>query len=484
MKRFYVCTAIAYVNDKPHIGHAMDFLYGDVLARYARQQGLEGVTFSIGTDEHGSKIAEKAQEAKQTEKAFVDANVAEWQEFTKLLNISNNLFARTTDKGHEDRAAIIWKNLEADIYKKAYEGWYCVGCEEYKTETVVKETKGICPLHNRAYDKLSEENYFFKLSKYTEQIKKAIESDELQIVPANKKSEILNVLKEGLEDISISRPIDKISWGIKVPGDTSHVMYVWFEALMNYITVIGYPEQEDFKNLWPADVQIIGKDILRFHAAIWPGMLLGLGLPLPRSLLVHGHVTSSGQKMSKTIGNVIDPMELMKKYGPDAFRYFLLRHIPSTDDGDYSPERFEAAYNSELGNELGNAVQRIAVMVKTYQDSVIGNTPESKHDLGPYQQAMADFRFDKALEVVWEQVRGLNQFIDEEKPWVLAKSDDKDNLREILATCVSNLLEIAELLTPLMPDTAAKIQAVFKEGIVRPFEGTLFPRLESHTNKT
>jgi len=478
-KRFYVCTAIAYVNDKPHIGHAMDFLYGDVLARYARQQGSPDVTFSIGTDEHGSKIAEKAEEAKQTEKAFVDANVLRWQEFTKLLNISNDRFARTTDKGHEDRAAIIWKKLEADIYKKAYEGWYCVGCEEYKTETIVEDTKGVCPLHNRPYDKLSEENYFFKLSKYNDAIKKAIESDDLQIVPSNRKNEILNLLKEGLDDISISRPIDKISWGIKVPGDPSHVMYVWFEALMNYITIIGYPEQEDFKNLWPADVQVLGKDILRFHAAIWPGMLMGLGLPLPKKLLVHGHVTSSGQKMSKTVGNVIDPVELMKKYGSDAFRYFLLRHISSTDDGDYSPERFEAAYNSELGNELGNAVQRVAVMVKTYQDGVIGNTPESKHDEGAYTSAMSDFRFDKALEVVWEQVRGLNQFIDEEKPWVLAKSEDKDHLREVLAACVSNLLEIAELLTPFLPDTAAKIQAVFKDGIVRPFEGTLFPRLEA-----
>ncbi len=479
MKRFYVCTAIAYVNDKPHIGHAMDFLFGDVLARYARQQGLEDVAYSIGTDEHGSKIAEKAKEAGQAEKDFVDSNVATWQEFTKLLNVSNDRFARTTNEDHEKRAAQIWKNLSADIYKKSYEGWYCVGCEEFKTDTMVKDTKGNCPLHNRAYDKLSEENYFFKLSKYTEPIKKAIETDVLRIIPSNKKSEILNLLNEGLEDISISRPIEKISWGIKVPGDPEHVMYVWFEALMNYITVVGYPDEPDFVNLWPADVQVLGKDILRFHAAIWPGMLLGLGLPLPKSLLVHGHVMSSGQKMSKTLGNVIDPIELIKKYGPDAFRYFFLRHVPSTDDGDYSPERFEAAYNSELANELGNAVSRIAAMVKSYQDGIIGNTPDSEHDLGAFQQAMADYRFDKALDVIWEQVRGLNQFIDEEKPWMIAKTEDKDHLREILATCVSNLLEIAELLVPFLPDTASKIQAVFKDGIIHPFEGTLFPRFDN-----
>ncbi len=483
MTKFYVCTAIPYVNDKPHIGHAVLHLYADVLARYHRQLG-DDVLFSAGTDEHGGKIAESAEKAGKKPQELVDEFSASFKQGLEKLGISNDRFIRTTDNGHEDRAAIIWKNLEKDIYKNTYSGMYCVGCEEFKTSAYVKDTNGECPLHKRVYEKIEEENYFFRLSKYNDQIKKAIESDEFTIMPVSRKSEILGLLKQGLEDISISRSAEKISWGIPVPGDATQVMYVWFEALMNYITVLGYPEHADFKQYWPADVQVIGKDILRFHAAIWPGMLLALGIPLPKTLYVHGFVSSNGQKMSKTLGNVVDPLEVVDKYGLDAFRYFFLRHGPSSEDVDFTWEKFESAYNSELANELGNAVQRVAVMVKTYQDGVIGNTPESKHDEGAYNQAMADFRFDKALEVVWEQIHGLNQFIDEEKPWVIAKSDDKDHLREVLATCVSNLLEIAELLIPFLPDTAAKIQAVFKDGIVRPFEGTLFPRLlVSHTDK-
>lgn len=481
-KHFYVCTAIPYVNDKPHVGHAMDFLYADALARYYRTRPeVASVSFATGTDEHGLKIAEKAEAAQKTPQAFVDENVALWQGFLKKLNISNDRFVRTTEKGHEQRAVLIWKALKEHIYKGTYTGWYCVGCEEYKTDTHVKETQGTCPLHNRKYDKIEEDNYFFKLSAFTPKLIEAIQSGKLRIVPAGRKAEILNVLKEGLEDISISRPKAKIAWGIPVPGDSSQVMYVWFEALMNYITVLGYPEHEDFKTFWPADVQVIGKDILRFHAAIWPAMLLGLQIDLPKSLLVHGHVTSSGQKMSKTLGNVIDPMELMKRYGTDAVRYFFYRHIPSTDDGDYTPERFENAYNGELANELGNALGRVAAMIQRYQDGIIGDVPEGEHDQAAYHRAFEEYRFDRALEVVWEQIRGLNQYIDTEKPWVIAKEKDDDHLREVLAYCVSCLLEVAELLAPFMPDTAKKIEYVFSEGVVRPFEGTLFPKQDGDT---
>ncbi len=478
MNKYYVCTAIPYVNDKPHIGHAMDFLYGDVLARYHRKRGFEPVSFSIGTDEHGAKIAEKAEEAGKTEQAFVDSIVVSWQEFLRQLNISNDRFVRTTDEGHQQRAKIIWEKLKGDIYKKAYEAWYCVGCEEFKTDTYVHDTNGTCPLHNRPYDKLSEENYFFAVSKYSEQIKKSIEDGSLRIVPASRATEILNIIKDGLEDLSISRPKDKINWGIPVPGDDTQVMYVWFEALMNYITVLGYPEHEDFKTFWPADAQVVGKDILRFHAAVWPAMLLGLGLPLPKSLLVHGHVTSAGAKMSKTLGNIIDPIQLISDYGTDAFRYFFLRHIPSTDDGDYTDDLFLSAYNGELANELGNAVARVAAMVKNYQDGVVGVIPDSEHDQGPYHDAMEEYRFDRALEHVWEQVRGLNQYIEMQKPWEIAKNGDKDHLREVLSVCVSNLLGIADLLEPFLPETAQKIAFVFNEGLVHPFEGTLFPRKE------
>jgi methionyl-tRNA synthetase len=298
------------------------------------------------------------------------------------------------------------------------------------------------------------------------------------IVPESRRNEILNVIKSGLEDISVSRPSSKISWGIPVPGDPTQTMYVWFEALMNYITTLGYPTHPDFETFWPADVQVIGKDILRFHAAIWPAMLMGLGLPLPMKLYVHGFVTSDGQKMSKTLGNVVDPLEVAEEYGVDAFRYFFLRYGPIVDDVDFTHERFEAAYNGELANELGNAVQRVASMAMKYMDGVVGDVPEGEHDQGPYHEALAACRFDKAMEVVWDQVRGINQYIETAKPWAIAKEGDSAHLREVLAYCVSCLNEIAELLVPFMPETAAKISATFKDGIIRLHAETLFPKKE------
>jgi methionyl-tRNA synthetase len=253
-------------------------------------------------------------------------------------------------------------------------------------------------------------------------------------------------------------------------------MYVWFEALMNYITVLGYPEHEDFKKFWPANVQVIGKDIIRFHAAIWPGILLALGLPLPKILYVHGHITSNDQKMSKSLGNVVAPQDVLSQYGTDAFRYFFLRHIPSYADGDFSWERLHAAYNNELGNELGNAVQRTAAMIKQYQNGLIGPNPPSSHDVAQYIAALEACRFDRALDEVWEQVRGLNQYIDEEKPWEIKKQGDDQHLKDVLAYQVSCLLEIADLLVPFLPETADKIKAIFADGVVTLPEVTLFPR--------
>ena len=358
-------------------------------------------------------------------------------------------------------------------------GLYCTGCESFVSEAVAKENKGNCPHHNKPYQKLEEENYFFKLSKYAPTVQKAIETDAFKIFPQTRKREILQVFKRGLEDISISRPKASISWGIPVPGDETQVMYVWFEALMNYITVLGYPEHKDFKEFWPANVQVVGKDILRFHAGIWPGILLALKLPLPEVLYVHGFVNIDGAKMSKSIGNVTAPAEIVKRYGTDAFRYYFLRHIPSYNDGDFSWEKLDAAYNSELADELGNSVQRIIVMVQKYQEGVVGDIPPAKHDTARYSEALAACRFDRALDEVWEQIRGLNQYIDEEKPWQLAKSNDKEHLREVLAYQVSNLLEVADLLTPFLPDTAAKIKAIFSKGVIRPTKGTLFPKRPS-----
>jgi methionyl-tRNA synthetase len=477
MSNYYVTTSIPYVNGEPHLGHAMEFVMADVLARAARARG-DTVLFSTGTDEHGGKIAEKAASLNLKPQELADQMSQKFRDLVVALNVEPDRFIRTTDKGHEQRAQLVWKALAKDIYKNKYVGWYCTGDEEFVTETVVKENNGVCPDHNRPYEKLEEENYFLRLSTYNEQILKAIESDELKVVPATRKNEILSLLREGLEDISISRPKEKIDWGIPVPGDKSQVMYVWFEALLNYITVLGYPEHQDFKDFWPANTQVVGKGIIRFHAAIWPGILLGLGLPLQKELYVHGYVTVDGKKMSKSLGNSVSPYEIIDKYGAEAFRYYFLRHVPSYEDGDFSWDAFEAAYNNELANELGNAVQRTLAMVMKYQNGLIGDIPGSEHDTGAYAEAIAACRFDRALDEVWRQVRGLNQFIDTEKPWQIAKEGDEDHLREVLASQVSDLLEIAELLEPFLPKTAEKIQTIFSTGIIRPTAETLFPKLD------
>ncbi len=476
--KYYVTTSIPYVNGEPHLGHAMEFVMADVLARAARTRG-ETVIFSTGTDEHGGKIAEKAAELKVTPQALSDEMSQKFRDLITALEVKPDRFIRTTDKGHEQRSQIVWKALAKDIYKNKYVGWYCTGDEEFFTETVVKENKGVCPDHNRPYEKIEEENYFFRLSNYGEQIRKAILDNSFQVIPATRRNEILSLLDSGLDDISISRPKNKIDWGIPVPGDTTQVMYVWFEALLNYITVLGYPEHDDFKQFWPADVQVVGKGILRFHAAIFPGILLALGQPLAKQLYVHGYVTVDNKKMSKSLGNSVSPHDIIDRFGADAFRYYFLRHVPSYDDGDFSWEAFETAYNNELANELGNAVQRTAAMITKYQGGVIGEIPEAEHDMGAYSEAIELCKFDRALDSVWEQVRGLNQFIDTEKPWEIAKSEDQDHLREVLAALVGDLLEIAGLIEPFLPATATKIQAMFAEGIVHPVEGTLFPKHET-----
>lgn len=477
MSDYYVTTSIPYVNGEPHLGHAMEFVMADVLARRARQLG-DNVLFSIGTDEHGGKIAEKATELGLKPQELADKMSLRFSDLAKSLNLSNDRFIRTTDAGHEQRAKLIWKALESDIYKDKYIGWYCTGDEEFFNEQLVKDNKGVCPDHNRPYEKIEEENYFFKLSKYGQRILEAIESSQFEVIPETRRNEILSVIKSGLEDISISRPKSKIDWGIPVPGDHTQVMYVWFEALMNYITVLGYPDHQDFKTFWPAQVQVVGKGILRFHAAIWPAMLMALGLPLPRTLYVHGYVTVDNQKMSKSLGNAVSPDKVIAKYGADAFRYFFLKHIPSYGDGDFSWQAYDDAYNNELANELGNAVQRTVVMIQKYQKGLIGDIPPANHDISQYDEAMEVCKFDRALDEVWEQVRGLNQYIEEEKPWSIAKAGDEEHLREVLAYQASSLLEIASLLVAFLPDTAAKIQAIFSEGIVRPIEGTLFPKQE------
>lgn len=484
-KKLYVTTAIPYVNGAPHLGHAIDYLLADIWTRYQKQNGHE-VRFQVGTDEHGNKVAAKAVEAGLDPKAYTDKMYVGFENFIKKMGVEYTDFVRTTDDHHVQAVQYIWQTLQPYIYKGSYEGWYCVGCEAFVTDQEAAANNGVCPDHNQPYQRLSEENYYFKTSAFTDKVRAAIESDELRIVPEFRKKEMLELMKSGLQDVSVSRPKKNLSWGVPVPNDPNHVMYVWIDALANYITVLGYPDNAGWKNYWPADLQVIGKDIMRFHAGIWPAMLLGLGLPLPKTLLVHGFVNVGGAKLSKSLGNGIDPNEIMDNYGLDAFRYYFSRHIPTLDDGDFTWERFETAYNTELANDLGNLIQRVASMINNYQAGVIGETHQTEHDIDEYHKAMARFDFNQAVDEVWAMVRSLNQYLETVKPWEVAKKRDKDpeaegHLSEILAHAAGALLQIGDLLVPFMPSTAAAIHSVFETGVVKPLNGILFPKIYNHT---
>ena len=487
-KHAYITTAIPYVNGKPHIGHAMDYLLADVWARYQRQLG-KIVRFQTGVDEHGNKIAAKAAELGMTPQQYTDSVYGSFLDFIQRLEVDSTDFIRTTDIKHKAAVQYIWQQLEKAglVYKGSYEGWYCQGCEAFITDKEAAENNGTCPDHQTPYQRLSEENYYFKASAFTLDITKAIESGKMKIVPNFRKKEFLELIKDGLADVSVSRPAKSLSWGVPVPSDPNQVMYVWLDALSNYITVLGYPNDPLWKDFWPADVQVVGKDILRFHAGIWPAMLLALGLPLPKTLLVHGHITSGGAKMSKSIGNVVDPIEILDNFGPEALRYFFLRHIPTQDDGDFSWDRFEASYNGELGNDLGNLVQRVAAMTTRYQAWVLGDLPPSRHDMGPYRTAIEALEFNRALDEVWVIVRALNQYIDRVKPWEVAKRRESDveaeaHLAEILAHAAGTLLQVADLLLPFLPTTAKSIKNIFASGVVPADVQPLFPKIYLHTS--
>jgi methionyl-tRNA synthetase len=487
-KKAYITTAIPYVNGVPHIGHALDYTLADIWARYQKQNGRE-VRFQTGVDEHGNKIAAKAAENGLDPQSYVDKMHVNFQALITSLNVESTDFIRTTDPHHKGAVQYIWQKLaEAGlIYKGSYEGWYCTGCENFVTDKEAAENNGICPDHQKPYERLSEENYYFKASHFSEQIREAIETNKLRIVPEFRKNEFLELIKDGIKDVSVSRPRKNLSWGVSVPGDESQVMYVWLDALSNYITVLGYPDRpEEWQEYWPADVQVVGKDILRFHAGIWPAMLMGLGISLPKVLLVHGFVTVGGAKMSKSLGNGVGPMEVINAYGTDAFRYYFSRHVPTQEDGDFTWEKFENSYNNELGNDLGNLVQRVASMIQRYQAGVIGDAPQAEHDMGPYREAMAEFEFNKALDITWNTVRALNQYLENVKPWMIAKQLGKDpdaesHLAEVLAHSASTLQQIADFLTPFMPSTAEKIHQIFDTGVVPGTIEPLFPKIYLHT---
>ncbi len=476
-KTFYITTPIFYPNAKLHMGHAYTTTLSDILARYHRLMGEE-VYFLTGSDENAQKMVDAAYKAGKGPLEFLDEIVANFRSLFSTLNISFDQFIRTTDqKVHWPGAQKIWDALVAsgDIYKKQYEGFYCVGHEAFVTEKDLVD--GICPDHGTAPQFLQEENYFFRLSRYTDQIRDKIISDEFHIAPVTRKREFLSFLDEGLHDVSFSRP-RKGDWpqglGIPVPNDPSQVT--------NYVTALGYGQKggqsnesndgDLYKTFWPGDVHVMGKDILRFHAGIWPAMLLSAGLPLPKTLLVHGFITSQGKKMGKSLGNVIDPEELLSEYGTDAMRCFLARHISPFEDGDITRESFKDAYNADLANGLGNTAARIMQLAQTHLTE--GFRPGPVEFPKEYTEALENFEVHKALEYVFAKLTALDHTITETVPFKLVKVDLEAGQKLIYAL-TQELYLVARLLNPFMPETSEKIKAAIKAN-VKP--ETLFPRKE------
>lgn len=465
MARFYITTAIVYTNASPHIGFALELVQADVVARYRRMLGDE-VYFLTGTDEHGTKIMRSAQHASMPTQQFVDQIAGKVGELATRLNISNTDFIRTSDqKRHWPAAQKIWRAMSerGDIYKKSYEGYYCIGHEAFIKQSELVD--GVCPLHKSKPEIVKEDNWFFRLTKYTDRVRKLLESGDLRIVPESRKEEILNLLNDA-EDVSFSRPASQLPWGIPVPDDPTQTMYVWADALTNYISALGYGTDEKNMAFWPADVHLIGKDIIRFHAIFWPAMLLSAGLAVPKSIYVHGFITVDGEKMSKTLGNVIDPFYLLDRYSTEQVRYFMVRELQSTEDGDFSYKALESRYNSDLANGLGNLVQRVATLLESkmgskavYAADLELTEPALGQVLGDteYHRAFEQFRLHDAAANIWAKIGLANAYLNEKQPW----KEDGSEQQKTLTSVAAMIMHIAWMLQPFMPETAQKVAGIF-----------------------
>ncbi|NMB48028.1 methionine--tRNA ligase [Candidatus Kuenenbacteria bacterium] len=483
--KYYLTTTLPYVNAEPHIGFALEIIQADVLARFHRQNGDE-VFFNTGTDEHGLKIYRKAEELGIDPQKYCDEYAAKFDNLKAALNLSYDNFIRTTDEHHIAAAQAFWRLCEenGDIYKKNYQVKYCVGCELEKTESELVDGK--CPIHpNQELELIDEENYFFRFSKYQQPLLDLYSQNKEFVVPEWRQNEIANFVAAGLEDFSVSRLKEKMPWGVQVPGDETQVMYVWFDALVNYISCLGWPEDKNkFSEFWgnqesPNAIQVAGKDNLRQQTSMWQAMLLSAGLPPSKQVIIHGFITAGGQKMSKSLGNVVNPFELVTKFGTDAARYYLLAKLLPFEDGDYTEEKFREAYTADLCNGLGNLVSRVSNLIE--KNALLLSFPRKRESNGvdndqlfkAVSEKLSQYKFNEALEILWSKLRACDETITKTEPW---KIKDPEKLKEILAPIAQDILNVATLLRPFMPQTADKIITTFTaEKIVK--SEILFPRI-------
>lgn len=472
MSKYYITTTLPYVNADPHIGFALEIIQADVLARYHRLIGDE-VFFNAGTDEHGKKIYEKAIEKQTDVKKYVDDYAERFDQLKNALDLSYNSFIRTTNKNHIEAAKEVWRRCASNGYieKGIYRAKYCVGCEMEKTDSDLVD--GRCPLHpNKEIEIIEEENYFFKFSKLQDSLLELYKNNHDLVIPENRMREVENFVSQGLKDFSISRIKSKMPWGIDVPGDDQHVMYVWFDALTNYISALGWPSSNKFKEYWgteekPNAIQVAGKDNLRQQSAMWQAMLIAANLPTSKQILIHGFITSNGQKMSKSLGNVVNPFDFTEKYGADALRYYLLAKIHPFEDSDFTREKFEQVYLGDLANGLGNLVARVAAMAegRLYKAEKLELSEEIKEKLNQY-------RFDMAIGWIWEKIAVEDKYINEKEVWKLIGEEKEESLVRL----VNNIRQIAFDLQVFLPKTANNIMDLYSKEIVR--VKPLFPKLQ------
>ncbi len=462
---FYVTTPIYYVNAAPHLGHAYTAICADVLARHMRQRG-ERVFMLTGTDEHGEPVAQAAEREGITPQQLVDRNAPRFQALMPLLNVSNDFFIRTTDPRHQARVQEILQRVHDNghVYAGKYEGWYCPRCADFKTESEIEEGNR-CPIHHVPLERHEEDNWFFALSSFQEPLERLYRERPDFVMPAHHFREARSFIDQGLQDISLSRAT--LRWGVPVPWDRSQVFYVWFDALLNYVTALSFAREglDLTSAFWPADFHIIGKDILKFHAVFWPALLLAAGLELPRHVFVHGFLLMGGEKMSKSLGNVLDPFAVIEAYGADALRYYLLREVSFGRDGSVSTAGFEARYEGELANEYGNLASRSLAMIARYRDGVVPDVepdPTLASDLASLPDEVTGLldraELSQALEAIWQRVRRLNRYVEERAPWQLARAPERSvQLDQTLAGLAEGLRSLSVLLHPYMPMTVARL---------------------------